>query len=199
MTLAPQYLNAEMDYNRYRTLIESLLLEGKTTGPNQSEALFEYAKMNQQRMKRIDTHGTLLPDTIERLTSIQKPMFWLVITEGWCGDAAQIVPYLAKMATQNPLIRLRFVLRDENLELMDNFLTNGGRAIPVLIVAEPQSGEVLASWGPRPKSAQEIVLQAKAQQIPVAEYAQSLHGWYAKDKGQEIQEEILAVLEKIVD
>jgi hypothetical protein len=197
MTLSAHYLSGGMDYATYRALIDKLLLENKTTGPNQSESLFEYAKMNQQRMRRIEAHNTLMPETVQALQAIKKPVLWLAITEGWCGDAAQILPYLAKMTEVNPLIEFKLWLRDENLELMDLFLTNGGRAIPKLIWVEPGSGEVLADWGPRPKSAQLIVLEAKAQQIPVQEYSQSLHSWYAKNKGQQIQEEILQLVNEL--
>ena len=67
----------------------------------------------------------------------------MVISEGWCGDAAQILPVINKMALVSNKIEFRIVLRDENPALMDAFLTNGGKAIPKVIMIDNESGEVI--------------------------------------------------------
>jgi hypothetical protein len=150
-----------IDYLTYRALVDQLLLEGKTTGPDNSESMLHYSKMNVQRMSRVDKTASLnegLTSVIENLKSNYK---FLVITEGWCGDAAQIIPIFNKIATASlGKIELKFVLRDKNLPLIDAHLTNGGRAIPVLLVLN-QSGEVLASWAPRPQVLQALLKEWK--------------------------------------
>ena len=110
-------------YQAYKDLVKTLLLEGKSTGPNQSEDLTNYSLLNDKRMKRLDKTIKILDDTKQFLKTIKSPQTWLVLTEGWCGDAAQNLPVIHKMAEVNSNINLQLVLRDENLELMDLFLT----------------------------------------------------------------------------
>lgn len=181
-----------IDYTSYKSIITSLLEEGKSTGPNQSEALTNYSKMNVQRMKRWDKTFTLTEDLKKVLSEITRDSLWIVLAEGWCGDAAQNIPGLVKMAKQSEHIDIRFLFRDEHLELMDQYLTNGGRSIPKLIAIDASTHEELFSWGPRPKAAQQIFLDLKTQGLP---YAEAIHKWYAQDKGLSLQQEIRDLLQ----
>ena len=187
-----KYLNNAMDYPGYRKLVDDLLLEGKVTGPQQSESLTHYTKLNVQRMQRIDKTVQLLPEVSETLRAISKPQTWLVITEGWCGDAAQILPVLNAMASENPLIQLRLILRDENPELIDQYLTDGtSRSIPKLVVLDAETLEEKFNWGPRPAPLQELYKKMRTEGMDYAVIAQELHAWYAKDKTVHTQKEIL--------
>jgi hypothetical protein len=198
----PAIIENAMSYTEYRDLIDTLFAEDKTTGPIQSPAMLNYTKMNIARMRRLDKTTRLAPETLENLEKIKEPQTWLVITEAWCGDAAQIVPVMNKMAEVQTNITLRFILRDENLEVMDAFLTNGGRSIPKLIVTVGEDNEVVKSWGPRPTEVQEIVTLSKKELAAIEdEESRKIHTqaekynvqkWYAKDKTKQIQEEILA-------
>jgi len=198
----PAVVEKSMTYTEYRDLINTLFAEDKTTGPIQSPAMLNYTKMNIARMRRLDKTTRLSPETLENLKKIEEPQLWLVITEAWCGDAAQIVPVMNKMAEMQPNITLRFILRDENLDVMDAFLTNGGRSIPKLIVTVGEDNEVVKSWGPRPNEVQEIVTLSKQELAAIEdEESRKIHTqaekynvqkWYAKDKTKQIQEEILA-------
>ena len=191
-------------YEGYRQLIDNLFAENKTTGDNHSESMLNYTKLNLSRMNRLDRKSRLTDTTIQQLTKINRPVTWLVITEGWCGDAAQIVPVLNHMALENENITLRFILRDENLKIMDAFLTNNGRSIPKIIILDTANLEVLDSWGPRPAEVQKMVLDAKAESLATEDLdlrkeittnsAQQLHLWYAKDKTKAIQNEFLEVV-----
>ncbi len=106
-----------------------------------------------------------------------------MITEGWCGDAAQILPVLNAMASVNPLIQLQLVLRDANLELMDQYLTDGtSRSIPKLVVLDTATMEEQFNWGPRPAPLQELYRKMRAEGMDYASISQELHAWYAKDK-----------------
>ena len=126
-------LQNTLSYQEYITTVKELLAQGKSTGYEQSEALTNYSLLNDRRMKRLDKTIKLSIETVQEIKTIKEPQTWLVITEGWCGDAAQNLPVINKIAALNENIDLKLVLRDEHLELMDLFLTNGGRAIPKLI------------------------------------------------------------------
>jgi hypothetical protein len=146
-----KHLQKAMDYTSYRKLIDELLLEGKTTGEKQSEQLTEYATRNVERMNIIDNTIQVVPEIERLITSIQQPQKWIVLTEGWCRDAAQVVPVLHALAKLNSKIELQLLLRDENLDLMDQYLTNGvSRSIPKLIAVKTDIMEELFSWGVSP-------------------------------------------------
>lgn len=192
--VAPSYWEQAMSYQDYRNLIDQLLEEGKTTGPNQSEELTQYTRMNVQRMQRIDKQSQVSAPLQQEINQLAAPMRWLVITEGWCGDAAQIVPWLQKIAESTDKVEVKYLLRDEHTELMDAFLTNGGRAIPKLIALEPASMRVLGDWGPRPADAQTLYMGLKEAQVPFLEASTQLHKWYADNKGADIQAELLTAI-----
>ena len=179
-----------MKHQEYLDLVEELLAENKTTGDDHSESMIHYTKMNFQRMKRWQTKGQLDEKTIEKIKGIKAPQKWVVLTEGWCGDAAHSVPFIAKMAEANTNISLEVKLRDENLDLMDQYLTNGGRSIPKLIAFD-ETGNELFNWGPRPAQMQEFVLESKENEVPYSEYNVGLQKIYNADKGQSIQKEII--------
>lgn len=179
-----------LSYTAYRNLIDELLAQHKTTGPDHSEAMLHYTKMNVHRMSRVDKTVALNEGLLNVLTSLQGSYRLLVISEGWCGDAAQIVPVFDKIASTFPeKFKLRFVLRDMNLPLIDAHLTNGGRAIPVLLVLG-EAGNVMAKWGPRPNEIQELLKEWKKEETDIMALAEKLHGWYAKDKTANTQKEL---------
>ncbi|MEM1318670.1 MAG: thioredoxin family protein [Bacteroidota bacterium] len=185
-----------LSYEAYRSLIDELLAQDKTTGPNQSEAFVHYTQMNASRMKRIDKTTKVQEESRASVEAIDRPQTWLVITEGWCGDAAQIIPVIDKLASLNPKVTTRYVLRDENPALMDLFLTNGGRSIPMIIIVDEETQEVLGKWGPRPSEMQQIVMDRKndPNASPYSEFVYEAQKWYAKDKTRSIQQEFTAML-----
>lgn len=187
------YFESGLTASQYMELFESIIDENKTTGPNQSEELTHYTKMNFKRTKRWLGKGQLLSPVISFLNENKKDTKWIVITEAWCGDAAHIVPFLQMMADASDRIDIRFVLRDANLDLMDEFLTNGGRAVPKLICLDDQ-GQVLFEWGPRPEELQEWYMETKEQNLSFDEVKIELQKWYNNDKGQKIQKEVLDLM-----
>lgn len=179
----------------YIKLIEELLSQNKTTGDNHSEAMIHYTKMNVKRLQRWLSKGELLPETIELISKIDQKQHWIVLTEAWCGDAAHSLGFMQKMAELNPNITLEWRLRDENLDLMDQFLTNGGRSIPKLI-ARDENGKDIFNWGPRPAYIQKKYLELREAGIPYSEISIELQKLYNKDKGVTMQKEINALLEE---
>ena len=186
-------------YAEYRKLVTDLLSEGKSTGNDQSESLTHYTTLNEARMNRLEKTIKISEETITKLQNLENHYIWLVISEGWCGDAAQILPIIDKMANvSNKKIDLRIVLRDENEELMSHYLTNGGRAIPKVIVICKEAGIVRADWGPRPKGATELMANYKKEFGVIDEKIKTdLQLWYLADKGISVQEELVQIMENI--
>lgn len=189
-------LKRSYSYQEYRELVTKLLKEGKSTGKEQSDDLLHYSELNEVRMNRLDK-TIAVPDVInDGLKHIEKKYIWLVLSEGWCGDAAQILPILHKMEVSAPNIDMKIVFRDENEVLMDRFLTNGGRAIPKLIVLDAVTNEVLGDWGPRPAEAKQLIIDYKAKHGVIDETAKTdLQKWYLKDKGLSTQQELLELMQ----
>jgi Thioredoxin len=114
----------------------------------------------------------------------------LVIAEDWCGDASSTVPVLAKLAATVPGLELRIILRDQHPEVMDLYLTNGSRSIPIVIALDEQFRE-LGHWGPRPRELQAWVM-ANRLTVPKAELYPQVRQWYARDHGETTLREVLA-------
>jgi len=196
--LAPERLAAAYSYTAYRQLVDDQLAQGKTTGPEQTEDLVNFTKLNVQRMSRLDKTTHILPELADAAKHVPYPQVWLLLTEGWCGDAAQIVPVLEHIAQASAgNISTRYLLRDENLDIMDRYLTGTSRAIPRLVVLRADTLEEVAQWGPRPVAAQEVVRTAKAAGMSHDEFIAQLHAWYAHDKTQAIQQEMLQLVKEV--
>jgi hypothetical protein len=188
-------LSKSISYTEYRDLVARLLAEGKSTSAEDSDALVDYSKLNNSRMKRLDKTVVIPADAIEKIKILTKPVNWIVITEGWCGDAAQNLPVVNKLAELNDNINLRIVLRDENPELMQLFLTNGGMSIPKLIQTD-ENLEVISDWGPRPSVAADMVIAYREKHGEItAEFKKDLQVWYNKDKGESTVTDMLDFLE----
>jgi hypothetical protein len=185
-------------YPEYGKIVADLLSEGKATGNDQSEDLVQYSTLNETRLKRLDKTITVPEEISAKLKTLESQYIWLVIAEGWCGDAAQILPILNKMAIESGKIDLRIVLRDLNDDLMNHFLTNGGRAIPKLIVIDKASGKVCDHWGPRPKGASDLIKDYKEKFEVVDEEAKTqLQMWYLRDKGLSTQNEVVSMMQNL--
>lgn len=188
-------LKKGVSYSTYRTLIKGLLIEGKSTGKEQSEDLLNYSKLNDARMDRLDKTLKISEETLQALNNLTENFWLLVLAEGWCGDAAQVLPVLNKMAEASPKLNLKLVCRDENDELMNAFLTNGSKSIPKVILVNNKN-EVVNSWGPRPSIATKMVQDYKEKNGTLdAEFKKELQLWYNKNKGLNIQNDIVELLE----
>lgn len=159
----------------------------------------EAAKINVQRMKRIYKTFEPSQQVIELLQKIPGNMQWIVIAEPWCGDGAQNIPVLAKIAAISDKIELKIILRDENPAIMDAFLTDGKKAIPKLICIDPHQHKLLGTWGARPFNMQQLFIDCKDSSGRSKEDClKELHTFYAKDHGESLQQEIIQLLEKWV-
>ena len=179
-----------MTYSEYVSLIDSLLSDNKTTGANQSESMVHYGRLNRQRMARLEETIVLDEDVRRSIKVNRRQQIWLILTEGWCGDAAQNIPAIEKTAAASELIQTRYILRDENIELMDQHLTNGARSIPKLIALDALTFEVLFTWGARPRTAQDLFERRRKEGVEKPLITEELQRWYNADRGISVQREL---------
>lgn len=184
-----------MSYPEYRDLVAKHTINKTTTGPIQTESLAQYTLLNNSRMNRHDKK-MIIPDSIAAFfKNFKKRQTWLVLTESWCGDAAQTMPMLYKLSQLTSFIDFKVALRDENLQLMNQFLTNGGMSIPKLIILDNETQSITADWGPRPSPAVKMVNEFKAKHGSLTpEFKQDLQVWYNKDRGISTAKDIYALL-----
>lgn len=197
-------LENRMTYAEYVAKTIALLNEGKTstTEVKPNPKIHLYTEQNVERMKNLDKTIVLAAETLEKLSKITEKQTWLTISEGWCGDASQVVPVIERMAAANPNITHELIFRDEHLDIMDMFLTDGGRSIPKTIVLDAY-GHVWHTWGPRPSGLQIVVDELRLKMSTMTKEEQKayfedikkiVHGWYGEDKTASTQAEFRAIL-----
>lgn len=193
-------LETAHSYEEYKALVLQLMKEGKSTGPVQNESRSNFTKINNQRMKRLDKQTRLSEEAVSMTEKVSKDFTWLVLTESWCGDAAQTLPVINKFSEVSDKIDLKVVLRDENDDLMNQFLTDGNKSIPKLIVIENESKKVVSSWGPRSEKATRMIQDYKEKHGKVDDQIKKdLQVWYNKDRGKQIEKEMISLLSLIVE
>lgn len=192
-----ELLAQAMSYDGYMQLSEQLVAEERTSGSNQSAPYVHYTRLNLQRMKRLNK-TTEVPYALKKLLQTKDNHWnWVIVTEPWCGDAAQCLPVLEKLALAVGSIKTLYILRDEHLEIMDAYLTNGGRAIPKLICLNADGQEIF-SWGPRPAVIQEVMNRLKAEGITeIAILVEAIQKAYNDDKQKGIYQEFEAILQQL--
>ncbi|WP_340170661.1 thioredoxin family protein [Lacinutrix sp.] len=184
-----------MSYQDYRTLVKDLVEKESTTSKEKTEALANYTMLNDRRMKRWDKTIKTDETVKENVSNLNINQTWLVLTESWCGDAAHVMPVINKVAELNTNIDFKVVLRDENLDLMNQFLTNGGQSIPKLIMIDNNTNKVINTFGPRPIEATQLVNDYKTKHGKLTpEFKEDLQSWYNKNKGQNVIEDLVGLL-----
>lgn len=192
------------DLETFKKRASELLEEGKATSGDAEKMpeLLQFTELNLKRMERIPKQVELDHTVVEKLLMLPEKLEWVVLVEGWCGDVAQNLPIIAQMADASDKVDLRLLWRDEHLDIMDHYLTNGGRSIPKLIALRASDLHELGTWGPRPQPVQEEMQQVKEEykdrpkKEMVEAVHQRMHKWYAKDKGETLQEEFVTLLEE---
>jgi Thioredoxin len=194
-TLFLEALKNAISYSKYRGLVVNHAANGTSTGDEQTEALIEYTQLNNARMRRLDKTLKVPEAIIERFQNFKENQIWLVLTESWCGDAAQSLPAMNKVAELTNNIDFKIILRDEHPELMNAFLTNGSRSIPKLILFDNEQQKIVVSWGPRPSKATQMVATYKTEHgVLTPEFKKDLQVWYTLDKGQNILEDLAKLI-----
>lgn len=182
-----------MDFPRYLRLFEDILHAQPPQAPYDNPAYLDYTKLNWSRMNRWLKKGVLYGAVLDAVGRVSAPQQWIVITEPWCGDAAHSVPFIQLIAQQNPLISVTYELRDSAPFRINEYLTNGSKSIPKLVIRDAE-GNDLATWGPRPAECQLLFDKLKTEGADFETQKLALQNWYNADKGQSVQSELEAVL-----
>jgi hypothetical protein len=189
-------LDGGFSYSEFVELTERLVQENRTTGANQSEEYLAYTRICLQRMIRWNKTSKVSEALEQLLLQVNQPQVWLLITEAWCGDGAQSIPHLAKLADLNPLITIKIVLRDEHPDLMDAYLTKGNRSIPKLIAMTADLQQELFTWGPKPKYLLDLhaAFKQNSEGRSYSDFLEEVHLWYAKNKQKDLESEIYPLI-----
>jgi hypothetical protein len=186
-------------YPAFMQLMEKLVAEGGATGTVKSPDFVFWTKLSVQRLQRWAKTLTLEPEVIDAARNVVTQVWW-IITESWCGDASQTLPVMVRIAeASGGLIELRLIFRDDSPRVMDQYLTNGGRSIPIVIAVSNATGEELFHWGPRPAIPQAMMMNWRINNngLSFLDIERQIHTWYANDKGLTFQQEILALMNNL--
>ena len=197
--ITPDLIASALTYEQYIQLSADRFAQGLSTSDDphyNTPEILGYVKLNLYRMSRLEKQMGVTPELQAAMARVTEPWTWLVLTESWCGDAAQIVPVLHRIAKESPNITLRFFLRDQHPELMNAYLTNGGKSIPKLIclrtndLTSPTLQE-MGTWGPRPAGLQTLMNDWRTENLPLADAVERAQRWYNDDRTQAVQRELL--------
>ncbi len=122
----------------------------------------------------------------------------LALGEDWCVDTSSTLPVLARWCETVPGLSLRILERDRYPEVMDRYLSDGTRSIPVVIVLDGEFRE-LGHWGPFPVPLAEWVREHKPPRLPKEEFVKGKRTWDARDRGETVLREVMARLEEMAE
>lgn len=180
-----------LTYQSFINQAELKVEQGLSAFPDEEK--FNHVKLNLQRSKRIEKYYNPSEEIIALINKITSKQVWLILTEDWCGDSAQNLPYIFSFSRTNPNIQLTIIERDKNLDLMEFYKTNGTLSIPKVVIFNDEMEE-LANWGPRPLQAIQLVNQLKAEGKTKEEFIVELHKWYSKNNGMALEAEFIELL-----
>lgn len=186
-------LKNTLTWEEYSVLFNDILTAEQPKAPYDNPEYLDYTKLNNSRLKRWMKTGEINEELTAIITKITEKQTWYVITEHWCGDAAHILPFIYKMTELNDAIELKMILRDTEPYMIEDYLTNGGKSIPKVVIRNEKE-EDLYTWGPRPKEAQELYQKLVDEKADFEKMKIDLQKWYNTDKGVKIQQEFIALL-----
>jgi hypothetical protein len=153
-----------------------------------------FLNYNWERQAHVHDEYTPSEELRDAVSDVAHPQLWMVLTEPWCGDSAFLLPIIAKAASLSDHITLRILLRDDNLDIMDQYLTDGGRSIPKL-VSFSEDGDELFTWGPRPDGARERFAELTAEYDDKMAVIEKLVAYYEDGGWREADAELAAALQ----
>ena len=186
-----------MNFIAYQEIFQQILNDPQPPAPYQDPDYLNYVKLNWSRQQRWLKTGILNEELAAVIGSIKGEQHWTIITEPWCGDAAHSIPFLHRLSELNPLIKVDYQLRDSEPFLIEQYLTNGTKSIPKLIIADANSND-LAVWGPRPAECQALYTRLLKDHVEMEQKKIALQQWYNTDKGVSLQQELITILSPII-
>jgi len=158
--------------------------------------LIHYLNYNWERQAQVHEAYEPSSELKTALDGLPEPQIWMVLTEPWCGDSAFLLPVITEAAASTDAVTLRILLRDDNLDIMDQYLTDGSRSIPKLVVFS-ESGEEQFTWGPRPETAARRFDALREQDLTKDQLIQKLIAAYEEGMWKETDEELAAQLRRV--
>lgn len=188
-----EYWNKAIPFEEYFQKTEAIINKNESELSSEEKKMLEYYKLGVQRMGRMIK--SYKADEAQ-LKSLEEKNFkgkFLIISEGWCGDAGQTVPAVSLFFKDKNEVRV--IYRDENPELMDKFLTNGTRSIPIVVILD-ENDEVITHWGPRPAYGTELLKKHKEspETYTKQQFYNDIQLYYAKNRGFDVINEILDLI-----
>ncbi len=159
--------------------------------------LLARSKENSELWDAIYKRAKLSAATHERAAKLTGHWHLLVLNEDWCGDSVNLLPHIARLEECCPTIDMRILGRESNRDLMDSHLTGASRSIPIVIVYDTDFVE-RGWWGPRPGPLQGWVT-TEGLALPKPDRYRHIRGWYARDRGETVVSELLAIMERLDD
>lgn len=179
-------------FSDFETIVNTPLDE--QNAPYDNPDYIDYTKLNWSRMNRWLKKGKLSEGLKSIIHQINRSQQWIVITEPWCGDAAHSVPFIELASRENPLISITYELRDNEPFRINEYLTNGSKSIPKLIIRDTD-GKALGTWGPRPKGCQDVYEKLTAENADFERTKTEIQHWYNSNKGEDVQDELFALVQ----
>lgn len=154
----------------------------------------ERPKKNNDLWNMLYKRAKVSDEIAARVAEIWHPWHLLVLSEDWCGDSLNTLPVVARLTEATPLIDMRIIGRDANLDIMSSHLTGASRSIPVIMVLDDDFNEH-GWWGPRPGPLQTWVME-RGLALPKDERYREVRTWYARDHGETALNELLEIIAK---
>lgn len=187
-----------MNYREYLDKVYALLEESHSEVSEEAEVLMHYTRMNTRRMELWNKTIVLLPEAENYFQSIDKKIDFLIITEAWCGDAAHVMPMMQKIIDLNENFSIKTIMRDEHPEIMDQYLTNGTKSIPIIVALQCIDDKYveLFRWGPKPMPMMKKLKDFKEGKLNVSKgtLLKETQLWYEEDKTNTIQTELTELM-----
>ena len=191
------YLNKAISYSEFELQTSNFVENKSTSGNEQTDEKIQFTKLNLHRMGRLDKTIVLDAELSHLIKDFSHSITILVITESWCGDGAQQIPWLAKISELNSNLSLKILFRDENTNLMNNYLTNGNQSIPVTLFLDSKNYEI-TKLSSRPDELKHLIAEWSKEDIKKEEKLTRIHSWYAKNKGVAFQNEIKHIFQSLL-
>ena len=183
-----------MNFQWYVEYFDQLLHGTNLPAPYDQPKYIDFTKLNLVHMNRWLRSGVILPEVKAMMEKIDAAQHWIVITEAWCADAANTIPFMRMIAALSPHVKVTYELRDSEPFRINSYLTGTSKSIPKLVIRDKE-GTDLAVWGPRPKECQVLFRKLAEENLAFEVKKVEIQKWYNRDAGRAFQEELLALLQ----
>jgi len=156
----------------------------------------ENARARRDEWRAHYNDASVTPELITRMRALPEKRRLLVVTEDWCSDSANTVPYIARLVDGAPeRLEMRVINSQLGKAVMDAHRTPDGRTATPTVVVLGADGRIIGAWTERPSSTQTWFLE-KQQTTMQKPLHDELIEWYARDAGKTTVAEIADILSR---